>query len=142
MLFRSYASRLERVDANKLASAATSLHDVIFGALTSDVRVSASMDGAQEIARSMNGTLSLNVPDGRLANMDLMQEISNVGRFLSGKACFVDDLKFPDMLHAVVVRSQQPHALLGRIHVDEVKRMPGVRAVFTDRKSTRLNSSH
>ncbi len=82
----TYASRLERGDANKLASAATSLHDVIFGALTSDVRVSASMDGAQEIARSMNGTLSLNVPDGRLANMDLMQEISNVGRFLSGKA--------------------------------------------------------
>lgn len=81
----SYVSTLEQVDANKLASAATSLRDVIFGALTSDVRMTASMDGAQQMARSMNGRLSLNVPDGRIANMDLMREISNIGRFVTGQ---------------------------------------------------------
>jgi hypothetical protein len=81
----AYASTLEQVDANKLASATTNLRDVIFGALSSDVRVSASTDGAAEIARSMNGTLSLTMPDGRIANMDLMHEIGNVARLLSGK---------------------------------------------------------
>jgi uncharacterized protein involved in outer membrane biogenesis len=82
----TYTSTLERVDANRLASATTSLRDVIFGALSSDVRISASAGGAQEIAKSLNGTLSLNLPDGRIANMDLLHEISNVGRFLTGRA--------------------------------------------------------
>jgi AsmA protein len=81
----AYASRLEQVDANRLASATTSLRDVIFGALSSDVRVSAVADGAQEVARSMNGTLSLNVADGRIANMDLLHEIANVASFLTGQ---------------------------------------------------------
>ena len=53
------------------------------------------------------------------------------GRFLSGRSCFVDDLQFPAMLHAVVVRSQQANAVLRHIDYDPVKAMPGVRAVFT-----------
>src|SRR5947209_1321155 len=52
-------------------------------------------------------------------------------RFLSGRSCFVDDLQFPGMLHAVVVRSQQANALLKRIDGTALKAMPGVRAVFT-----------
>jgi carbon-monoxide dehydrogenase large subunit len=52
-------------------------------------------------------------------------------RFLSGSACFVDDLQFPGMLHAVVARSSQPHALIKRIGVEAVRKMPGVYAVFT-----------
>src|SRR3954464_9809774 len=52
-------------------------------------------------------------------------------RFLSGRACFVDDLKFRGMLHAVVVRSPQAHAAIRRIDTHAVRAMPGVRAVFT-----------
>src|SRR5213079_3330193 len=52
-------------------------------------------------------------------------------RFLSGTACFVDDLQFPGMLHAVVVRSQQANALLKKIHIDDIRSMKGVKAVFT-----------
>lgn len=81
----AYASTLGQVDANRLASATTNLRDVIFGALSSNVRVSASTDGADTIARSLNGTLSLTMPEGRIANMDLMNEISNIGRFVTGK---------------------------------------------------------
>jgi carbon-monoxide dehydrogenase large subunit len=49
-------------------------------------------------------------------------------RFLSGRACFVDDLQFPGMLHAVVVRSTHAHALIQKIHRDSAS---GVRAIFT-----------
>jgi carbon-monoxide dehydrogenase large subunit len=49
-------------------------------------------------------------------------------RFLSGRACFVDDLKFPGMLHAVVVRSSHAFARIKNIHFENQK---GVRAVFT-----------
>jgi carbon-monoxide dehydrogenase large subunit len=52
-------------------------------------------------------------------------------RFLSGSACFVDDLQFPGMLHAVVVRSAQAHALIKGIGAEAVRKMPGVHAVFT-----------
>ena len=53
------------------------------------------------------------------------------GRFLAGRGCFVDDLQFPAMLHAVVVRSQQASALLKGMNLDEVRSLAGVRAVFT-----------
>jgi hypothetical protein len=43
------------------------------------------MDGGPQMARSMNGRLSLNVSDGRLANMDLMREVGNIGRFVTGQ---------------------------------------------------------
>src|SRR5687767_10453960 len=49
-------------------------------------------------------------------------------RFLSGRACFVDDLQFPEMLHAVVVRSTHAHARIGGIKIEKYK---GVHAVFT-----------
>jgi carbon-monoxide dehydrogenase large subunit len=54
-------------------------------------------------------------------------------RFLSGRACFVDDLQFPGMLHAVVARSAHAHALIRNIDSDAVKGLPGVRGVYTFR---------
>jgi carbon-monoxide dehydrogenase large subunit len=53
------------------------------------------------------------------------------GRFLSGRACFVDDLQFPGMLHAVVVRSQQANAEVKGMNLAEIRAMHGVKAVFT-----------
>jgi uncharacterized protein involved in outer membrane biogenesis len=82
----SVTSQLEQVDANKLASATTSLRDVLYGALASSLRVSASTNGVEGIAKSLNGTLSLNLPNGRLAKMDLLQEMANIGRFVTGRA--------------------------------------------------------
>ena len=52
-------------------------------------------------------------------------------RFLAGLGTYVDDLKFPGMLHAVVVRSPQAHARIVRIDVDAARATPGVRAIFT-----------
>jgi uncharacterized protein involved in outer membrane biogenesis len=79
------ASDLEQVDANRLASAVVNLRDVIYGALGSVVRVSFSAGGAEDIARSLNGTLTLDVPDGRVANMDLMYEIAQIAQFAAGR---------------------------------------------------------
>ena len=78
-------SRLEKVDANRLASATTNLRDVVFGALGSQARLSFGGDGADAIARSLNGTMSLNLADGRIANVNLTQEIARVAQFITGK---------------------------------------------------------
>ncbi len=81
----SMTSSLDQVDANKLTSATTSLRDVLYGALASSLQVSASTNGVDSIAKSLNGTLSLNLPNGRLAKMDLLQEAASIGRFVTGR---------------------------------------------------------
>ena len=50
---------------------------------------------------------------------------------VTGKAIFTDDICFEGMLYARVKRSEQPHALVRRIDVDEARRLEGVTAVLT-----------
>ena len=52
-------------------------------------------------------------------------------RFVTGRGRYVDDLKFPGMLHAVVVRSAHAHAVLRGIDTAAARAVPGVFAVFT-----------
>ena len=78
------SSHIEQVDANRLATAIVNMRDVIDGALASVARVNFSADGGgAAIARSMNGTLSLDVPNGRIANMDVMYEIARIAQFVA-----------------------------------------------------------
>lgn len=82
----SVASNLEQVDANRLASAMTSLRDVIYGALGTRLRLEfAAADGAR-LARSLNGSMGLNLAQGRIANVNIMQEIGNIAQFVAGGA--------------------------------------------------------
>jgi carbon-monoxide dehydrogenase large subunit len=52
-------------------------------------------------------------------------------RFLKGEARYVGDMKLPDMLHAVFVRSVYAHGRLRGIDAEAAKEAPGVRAVLT-----------
>jgi carbon-monoxide dehydrogenase large subunit len=52
-------------------------------------------------------------------------------RFLAGRALFVDDLKRPGQLHAMVVRSPHANARIVRIDASRARAMPGVVAVYT-----------
>lgn len=52
-------------------------------------------------------------------------------RMLTGTACYVDDVKRPGMLHAVLVRSTVAHARINAVHTADALAMPGVVAVFT-----------
>lgn len=79
------SSDLEQVDANRLATAVADIRDVIYGALASVIRVNFSTDGVANIARSLNGTLALNMPKGRIASMDLMNEVATVAQFLGAQ---------------------------------------------------------
>jgi hypothetical protein len=79
------ASELERVDANRLVSATTSLKDAIFGALGSNLKMTFAGEDADTIAKSLNGALAINLANGSIANMDLQSEIANVARFVTGQ---------------------------------------------------------
>lgn len=50
---------------------------------------------------------------------------------VTGRAEYVADLVLPGMLHAAVLRSPHPHALLKEADAEEARKVPGVRAVLT-----------
>ncbi len=52
-------------------------------------------------------------------------------RFLSGDSTYVADMKYPDAVHAVFVRSLMASAKLGGIETSEAAAAPGVLGVFT-----------
>ena len=76
---------LQNVDANRLASAATNVRDVIFGGLTARVQMAFGGSSADAMAQSLNGTLSLNLAEGRIANMNVATEIANIVRSIAGR---------------------------------------------------------
>ena len=52
-------------------------------------------------------------------------------KLLIGAGSFVDDIRLPDMLHASVVRSPHPHALISKVDTSAALSLPGVAAVIT-----------
>jgi xanthine dehydrogenase molybdenum-binding subunit len=49
----------------------------------------------------------------------------------TGAAVYTDDLSFPEMLHAKVLRAGAPHAILKRIDASRARALPGVAALLT-----------
>jgi aerobic carbon-monoxide dehydrogenase large subunit len=52
-------------------------------------------------------------------------------RLIKGLATYVDDLRLPGMLHAILLRSPHAHARITKMDTTAACRMPGVVAVFT-----------
>ena len=50
-------------------------------------------------------------------------------KFVTGRACYVDDVKVPGMLHLAVLRSPHAHAIITRVDLGAAKPAPGVRLV-------------
>jgi carbon-monoxide dehydrogenase large subunit len=52
-------------------------------------------------------------------------------RFLTGRGRYLDDLAFPSLAHAVVLRSPHAHAEIVHIEAEAARAMPGILAVLT-----------
>ncbi|MEM4314754.1 MAG: xanthine dehydrogenase family protein molybdopterin-binding subunit [Nitrososphaerota archaeon] len=52
-------------------------------------------------------------------------------RLITGQSSFLDDIKLPDLLHAVFVRSPHPHARIKRIDLSRVGGISSIKAVLT-----------
>src|SRR3954469_9554104 len=50
---------------------------------------------------------------------------------VTGALRFADDLSLPRMLHAKLLRSPHPHAVIERIDIEKAKKHPGVHLVLT-----------
>src|SRR5262249_16445857 len=71
----------DKVDANKLLSSVSSLNQILYGQLEANLNATFSSSSAEAIARGMNGNLELNLTGGRVMNLDLLHELSTVGKF-------------------------------------------------------------
>src|SRR5205085_10138542 len=76
--------KTDKVDANKLISSVSDVKQTLYGLLASNVNASFSSTSAQSIARGLNGTVALNLVNGKLVGLDLLHELANVGQFLAG----------------------------------------------------------
>jgi hypothetical protein len=74
--------KTDKVDANKLISSVSDLKQTLYGLLASNVNASFSSTSAASIARSLNGTLNINLTNGKLMNVDLLHELAAVGKFV------------------------------------------------------------
>ncbi|HLY99168.1 MAG TPA: AsmA family protein, partial [Candidatus Angelobacter sp.] len=74
--------KTDKVDANKLLSSVSSVKQTLYGALASNVNASFSAPTSDAIARGLNGTLALNLSNGKLVGLDMLHELSTVGKFL------------------------------------------------------------
>ena len=77
------SSKLQQVDANKLLSSVSSLKQTLYGLLAANADTKFTATSSDQIARSLNGTVSLNLKDGKIANMDLLYELASIGKFLT-----------------------------------------------------------
>lgn len=75
---------VQKVDANKLLSSVSSVKDTLFGLLTSNLQGQFhTVNAGQDIAKTLNGKVSLNLTDGKLAHVDLLQQLGQVAGFQS-----------------------------------------------------------
>ncbi|MEP7366484.1 MAG: AsmA family protein [Acidobacteriota bacterium] len=80
-------SRMERVNSERLIAAATPLRKVVTGALFSNAQLSfANGAGKDDIARSLNGTMSLKINDGQLLAMSVLNEANKIAQFVTQAA--------------------------------------------------------
>jgi AsmA protein len=74
-------TNLSEVDAQKLLAATTSLKQTLSGLLGAGLNATVSLSGA-EMARTLNGNLNLQLKNGRLAGVNILNQLAGVAKFL------------------------------------------------------------
>ena len=78
--------KLSNVDANALLSAVSPLKETLYGLLAANADTSFRASSSTDIARTLNGTLAMDLSKGRLARVNLMSQLAALGRFLGAPA--------------------------------------------------------
>lgn len=79
----SVRSKLSGVDSNALLSAVSSLRDTLYGSLGATTSLAFTLGPSAELARTLNGTLDFQVTNGQLKNVNILNEVAKIGKFLN-----------------------------------------------------------
>jgi hypothetical protein len=77
----SISSKLDHIDANKLLSSVTPAKQVLYGTLNAVANTSFLSGASTDFARTLNGTVNLNLLNGKIAHIDLLNELASIGKF-------------------------------------------------------------
>jgi len=82
------AMNVQQVDANKLISSVSNVKNTLYGLLASNMQTQFhSVPAGNNIASTLNGRISLNLANGKVAGVDFLQKLGGVAGFQSlGKA--------------------------------------------------------
>jgi uncharacterized protein involved in outer membrane biogenesis len=75
-------AKLVNVDANQLLSATTPVKRLFFGSLNGDINVQLRPSPRQDFARALNGTVQMQVTNGKLAGVQLLNEMVGLAKIL------------------------------------------------------------
>jgi uncharacterized protein involved in outer membrane biogenesis len=76
-------SKLQGVDANELLSAVSPVKQTLYGLLSANADTHfTTAAGAHSILPTLDGKVSLNLKDGKIANVDLIHELAKIGQFM------------------------------------------------------------
>ncbi len=70
------------VDANALLSAVSSVKNTVYGTLAADTNLHFSLVQSNDLARTLNGALSFNLANGEIKNVNILGEVSKIGKLL------------------------------------------------------------
>ncbi len=97
--------KMQKVDGNKFLSSVSSMKDTLYGLLAANANARFSAGGTSNFAQSLNGQLSLDLSNGRLARVDLLNQLAAIGQFLgktsSSQQPFTDVTKLTGTLNIV-----------------------------------------
>ena len=74
------------VDTNALLSAVSSMKNKLYGSMAANTNLSFTLASSTDLARTLNGTLGINVTNGRLQGINLLNELSKIGKFTGAPA--------------------------------------------------------
>lgn len=79
-------AKLAGVDTNQLLSAVSAAKNTLYGALAADSNVNFRLEPSGDIAQSLNGDVSFQVTNGRIEHVNILNELSKIGKFMGGGA--------------------------------------------------------
>ncbi len=70
------------VDTNALLSAVSSAKNTLYGSLAATTNLHFVLVSSNDLAKTLNGTVAFDVTNGQLKNVNILNELSKVGKFL------------------------------------------------------------
>ncbi|MDR3747950.1 MAG: AsmA family protein [Acidobacteriota bacterium] len=77
-------AKLTGVDANKMLSSISTVKDTLYGTLNANTNITFATPPSGDVVQTVNGMLILNLANGKLMKLDLLNDLSKIGQFSGG----------------------------------------------------------
>ena len=74
-------AKLTGVDANKMLSSVSSVKNTLYGVLAATTNLTFATPASGDVVQTLNGTLVVNLSNGKIMKLDLVNDLSKIGKF-------------------------------------------------------------